>query len=246
MSDVRICHDIDEVAHEAAGEFCRIAAEAVAARGKFFVALSGGSTPRALYELLAGDAWRGRVDWATTHVLWGDERFVPPDHPDSNYRMADEALLSKVDIPPENVHRVRTELGDPGRAAEDYERQIAELFHLPPGSAPRLDLVLLGLGDDGHTASIFPATPAPLEDWRVAVAVWVEKLHANRVTITVPVINQAAHVVFLVSGASKAHVVGEVLRGVRHTEKYPAQLVKPERGTLRWILDRPAATALMG
>lgn len=246
MSDVRICRDVAEVAREAAAEVSRIAEEAVAARGRFAIALSGGATPRALYEELAREPWRDRVDWTKTNVFWGDERLVPPDHDESNYRMAREALLSKVGIPDANVHRVRTELGHADAAARDYEREIAKLFGLPTGSAPRFDLVLLGLGTDGHTASIFPGTTAVHDDWRVVAPVWVEKLHAHRVTLTVPAINQAAHVMFLVTGAAKAHVVGEVLRGVKHPDHVPAQLVAPERGTLLWILDEPAATALMG
>ena len=246
MPEIRISKDPQGVAVTGAEEFCRVASEATSAHGRFDVALSGGSTPQRLFELLASDSFRDRVEWPKVNVFWGDERLVPKDHSDSNYRMAFDALLSQVAIPESNVHRMRTELGEADKVARDYEEQIAAHFKLPGGSSPRFDLVMLGLGGDGHTASIFPGTTALHEDWRVCAPVWVEKLHAWRATLTVHTLNQAARVMFMVTGASKAHVVGEVLRGVRHTEKYPAQLIAPERGSVVWVLDESAATALMG
>lgn len=230
------------LAEEAAQAVAGAAEEAVRLRGRFTLALSGGSTPRRLYARLASPPFRSRIDWARVHVFWGDERCVPPDHPDSNYRLADESLLSKVPIPPEQIHRMRGEESDPERAALDYSQELMRVFGLKPGEHPRFDLVLLGLGADGHTASLFPGSPALNENRRLAVATYAELIKAYRLTLTLPVLNAAAQVIFLASGAEKAEVLRAVLQE-RPSPSRPASLVRPERGTL-WFVDRAATTRL--
>lgn len=233
----------NEALAEAAAQAVADAAEdAVKQTGRFTLALSGGSTPRRLYARLASPPFRSRIDWARLDVFWGDERCVPPDHPDSNYRLADESLLSKVPIPPEQIHRMRGEDSDPERAALDYSQELARVFSLKPGEHPRLDLVLLGLGADGHTASLFPGSPALNENRRLAVATYAEPIKAYRLTLTLPVLNAAAQVIFLVSGVEKAEVLRAVLQD-RPAPSRPASLVRPERGTL-WFVDRAAASRL--
>jgi 6-phosphogluconolactonase len=242
--DIVVCEDREALNREAASRFVDLAAQAIAERGRFTVALSGGSTPKALFELLATDEWRSRVDWSRTHLFWGDERFVPKDHADSNYRMANEALVSKIEIPAENVHRVPTDSGTAEDAAAAYERTLREAFGSGEGETPRFDLVHLGLGDDGHTASMFPGTTAMHESDRLVVAVWVEKFQSNRVTMTPVVLNAAREVQFLVAGASKRDVVPEVIRGAYEPDRLPSQTVRPHDGVLRWLLDRDAAAGL--
>ncbi|HEV7889512.1 MAG TPA: 6-phosphogluconolactonase [Pyrinomonadaceae bacterium] len=239
--DVQVFDDAESVARAAAEEFVRLSAEAVEGRGAFSVALSGGTTPRRVYELLASDEYGGRVDWPKVHVFFGDERTVPPDHADSNYRMAREALLSRVSIPTENVHRIEG-LGDAAANASDYESVMRGFF----GDAewPRFDLIFLGMGDDGHTASLFPETSALGETRAWVAANWVEKLGAWRITLTAPAINAALRVVFLVTGASKAERLGEVLNGAHDPSRLPSQMIRPRGGALKWYVDRAAAANL--
>ena len=228
----------------AAVEFGRLAA---AAPDRFAVALSGGSTPRGLYARLADDAeLRRSLPWERMHFFWGDERHVPPDHPDSNYRMVREAMLSRLPVPAANVHRIRAELADAELAALDYEDVLRGFFRPDKGAFPRFDLALLGLGSDGHTASLFPGTTALSERTRFAVANRVGKLNAERITLTAPVLNHAACVVFLVSGEDKAQALQAVIEGPRDPERLPAQLVAPGEGRLKWIVDRKAARLLQG
>ena len=267
--------DEDAVARDSArgeGDTAVDGARGAGARAAFpsFV-LSGGSTPRALYRLLA-DAhapWRGRIDWPALHFFWGDERHVPPDHPDSNFRMAREAMLDHVPAPAAHVHRIASEEPDAARAAERYERELIDLFGLraggqdgetarPAGRAaeldwPRFDLVLLGLGEEGHTASLFPGSPllagTPMlagtrPPGRLAAAVWVDKLATWRVTLTPAALNHAATVIFLVSGAAKAPALAAVLEGEPRPLLYPAQVVAPSDGRLLWLVDRAAAAQL--
>jgi 6-phosphogluconolactonase len=227
----------------AADEVIRAATDAVAQRGRFTIALSGGSTPRNLYTLIAANA-SASLPWDRMFFFWGDERHVAPDDPDSNYRMAHEALLSKIAIPLGNVFRIPAENPDAAAAAEAYEQTLRKFFALAPGEFPRFDLILLGLGPDGHTASLFPETAALQEKSRLVVANWVEKLKASRITFTLPVLNAARCLAFLVSGTDKAAVLHEVLEGNAPPEKYPSKLVRPAEGTLIWFVDRAAASDL--
>lgn len=241
--NVLVFDDAESVARAAAARFAELAREYVGGRGLFTVALSGGSTPRRVFELLAGEEFKEFIDWPNVHVFFGDERMVPPDHAESNYRMANEALLARVPVPPENVHRIEG-LGDAAANASAYESAMRGLF----GDAewPRLDLVLLGMGDDGHTASLFPGSEA-LNERRLWVAPnWVEKLGAWRVTLTAPAINAARHVLFLVNGAAKAGRLREVLKGEPDPSRLPSQLIRPHGGTLEWFVDRAAAADLEG
>jgi 6-phosphogluconolactonase len=219
---IRVFENSRELARGAAEHFV-----ALAQKDSFTVALSGGSTPKVLYQVLA-EEFREQVLWSKVQFFWSDERHVPPDHPDSNYRMAHEALLSRVPVLESNVHRVRSENPSAQEAADEYEKIIV----------PRLDLILLGLGTDGHTASIFPGSEVLHETKRLIAAPWVEKLNAYRITMTLPLLNNGASVLFLVSGAEKAEIVKEVLEG---PQKYPAQFVQPTNGELIWMLDRDAA-----
>jgi 6-phosphogluconolactonase len=237
---VRRVADADAVARAAAEELIRAAHRAVAERGAFSLALSGGSTPRRLYVLLADPAapFRARFPWDHTHVFFGDERPVPPDHPESNFRMATETLLAHV--PVASVHRIRAEEPD---AAEAYQAELRQAFGIPVGGAPpRLDLVLLGLGPDGHTASLFPGSPALAEQDRWVVSPFVERLGTRRTTLTFPVLNRAGAVVFLVAGGEKAGVLQRVLAPEPGTELLPAARVRPGRGELLWIVDVAAAS----
>jgi len=238
---VSVFETAEEVAAAAARRFVELARESVAARGVFAVALAGGTTPRRTYELLAGDELRAQVSWPDVHVFFGDERQVPPDHAESNYRMALESLLSRVPVPAENVHRIEGR-GDAAANASLYEDELRGFF----GDAdwPRFDLVLLGMGDDGHTASLFPSTLALAERRAWVATNWVGKLDAWRVTLTAPAINAARRVVFLVSGASKSAPLREVLRGGRGAAPLPAQLIRPADGALEWLVDKAAAAGL--
>ncbi|MEO7986911.1 MAG: 6-phosphogluconolactonase, partial [Gemmatimonadales bacterium] len=213
--------------------------EAIAASGRFTVALAGGSTPRAAYLLLATDAFARRVDWARVQVLWGDERCVPPSDPRSNYRMAREALLDRVPIPPSNIHRIRGE-DDPPESAAAYERLLRDILR----EGGRVDLILLGMGNDGHTASLFPGQPALDEKERWVVAHYVADAAMWRITLTLLVINAAHEVNFVVSGASKAARLREVIKGPFAPRLLPAQLVAPAPGRLTWLVDAAAASHL--
>jgi 6-phosphogluconolactonase len=227
----------------AAEEVIRDATNAVAQRGRFTIALSGGSTPKNLYTLIAANA-SANLPWDRMFFFWGDERHVSPDDPDSNYRMAKESFLSKVAIPAGNIFPVPAENPDAPAAAEAYEQTLRKFFALAPGEFPRFDLILLGMGPDGHTASLFPETAALQEKSRLVVANWVEKLQTSRITFTLPVLNAARCVAFLVSGTDKAAVLHEVLEGNAPVEKYPSKLVRPSDGRLIWFVDRAAASGL--
>jgi len=244
MTNVSVYPDAASLAHAAAELFAKLAGDAIRTSGRFAVALAGGSTPRGVYTLLASDPFASRVNWPRVHVFWGDERCVPPGHPESNYRMARETLLDHVPIPPANVHRIPCEQ-EPTRAAAAYERTLWKFFAVSPeGGPPRFDLILLGMGDDGHTASLFPGTTALHERRRWVVAHYVEKLQAWRVTLTPVVLNAAAHVIFLVSGAGKAARLRQVLRGPYQPDVLPAQIVQPATGRLVWLVDAEAAAHL--
>jgi 6-phosphogluconolactonase len=239
--EIRILETQADLFAAAAAEFAALATEAVSARGRFSVALSGGSTPRGLFSLLASGAFPG-VPWERVFCFWGDERHVPPEDHESNYRMAREALLSRVPLPEQNIFRIPSENPDAKAAAGAYEQTLCSFFALQPGQWPRFDLIHLGIGPDGHTASLFPGTTALQERNRIVVANWVEKMKTDRITLTLPVLNHAARVQFLLSGADKAPIVHEILENP--AANLPAQLVRPVDGKLEWILDRPAAAKL--
>ena len=219
-------------------ELAQGAAEYFVAQLPETVALSGGSTPKLMFQILA-EQFRDDVQWDNIQFFWSDERHVPPDHPESNYQMANEALLSHVPVSANNVHRIRSENPDATKAAVEYEQTLIEVTNQ---TLPRLDLIFLGLGTDGHTASIFPGSEVLHETKRLVAAPYVEKLKSYRITMTLPLINNGASIVFLVSGAEKAEIVKQVLQGEQ--QKYPAQAVKPTQGELIWMLDKEAAAYL--
>lgn len=238
-------NDAEAVAQHAAGEFVRRARAAVEASGAFKVALAGGSTPRRTYELLADPSLSRQLDWEATHIFFGDERAVPPDHPDSNYRTAFETLLSKVRVPEAQIHRMEGERSDLDAAAADYAAILAESFDLSVGSSlPRLDLVMLGMGDDGHTASLFPGTAALGETRAWVVANDVPQKATRRLTLTAPVLNAARCVMFTVAGGDKAASLAAVLEGPPDPTRFPSQLIAPGDGDLFWLVDRAAAASL--
>ena len=242
----RVLESNEALFQAAASEVSQRAIDAVHAHGRFTVALSGGSTPRGLYKLLATDpAWRDQLPWPNMHFFWGDERHVPPEHADSNFRMANEAMLSVAPVPAANIHRIKGEAASTADAARGYEGELREVFGLPDGEVPRFDLILLGLGPEGHTASLFPGTRALTENHRLVVSNWVGKLFADRITLTPPVLNKAACVMFIVTGPDKATALKGILEGPYEPDQLPAQLVNPTDGRLLWLLDRAAAHELL-
>lgn len=243
MAELVVLPNLKAITAEAAERWAQLAAEAVATRGQFNVALSGGSTPRPLYERLASSPYREALPWQQTYVFWGDERRVPPGHPDSNYRMAHEALLAHINLASTHVFRMDGE-DLAGSAARAYATTLERHFRLARREWPRFDLMLLGLGDDAHTASIFPGTRAVSEASSMTLVYTVPKLGAERMTLTLPVINAARHIVFLVAGARKADALSSVLQGTYMPSTYPAQAVKPTDGTLTWLVDEAAASKL--
>ncbi len=240
--DIIICRDADELTQKAAEDFIGFANQDYIISDRCAVALSGGSTPKALYSLLATPKYRRQVPWREVHFFWGDERCVPPDHPHSNYRMAQESLLSKMKIPSRNIHRMAGEK-DPQIAAAEYENELKGFFHLLPGELPTFNIVLLGLGEDGHTASLFPGSAAATETERLVVASRVEKLNAYRLTLTLPVLNHADRVIFLVAGKSKSAIVKEIL-GTDNVSPYPAAQVKHANHVLEWMITEDASADL--
>jgi 6-phosphogluconolactonase len=240
--EIIVVDSADAIADEAARLIVDAAREAVAVRGRFTIALAGGATPRATYARLTLEPFVERMPWHRTWFFFGDERCVAPDHPESNYRMAYETMLSKAAVPPEQIVRIRGEAEDPEEAATEYARRLADVFDTRRGEAPRFDLVLLGLGVDGHTASLFPGSPAVREVFRPVLAVHAAAAAIpRRVTLAFPTITAAARVVFLVSGAEKAKAVKAVLLD---GTLLPAAMARPTNGRLTWLLDRPAASLL--
>ena len=232
------------LAEEAARRFAALAGAAIEARGRFVVALSGGSTPKVLLGLLARPPYRDTLAWDRIHIAWGDERCVPPDDAQSNYRMAREALLAHVPIPAANIHRMPAENPDHEAAANAYAATLRALFGLAEGELPRFDLIHLGLGTEGHTASLFPGSPALHERERLVAAPWVEKLNAHRITLTPLTLNAAREVQFLVAGAEKAAIVRDILHAPHNPDELPAQSIAPTDGCLVWLLDTAAAAEL--
>jgi len=243
--EIRILADGAAIAKRAAQEFIQAATVAAREKGAFSVSLAGGKTPKALYSLLVTDpALRSQVPWDKIQLFFGDERHVPPDHPDSNFRMATEAMISKSPMKPEQVTRIKGEYPDAGQAALEYEKALREYFKLKDGEYPRFDLVLVGMGNEGHTLSLFPGTKALHADGRIAVRNWVGKLYAERITLTAPAASNAVQVIFMVTGADKAPALKAVLEGPFEPEQLPAQLLQPKNGKLLWLVDAAAGSML--
>jgi 6-phosphogluconolactonase len=243
MSNLHIFPDNPAFVHGAAEFIAALAAQAIAERGRFVLALSGGATPRPVYARLATADFRQRIAWEKVHIFFGDERCVPPDDPRSNYRMAREALFDPAGLPPANIRRIHGEQ-DPVLEALRYEGEIAGLFRST--RLPAFDLILLGLGDNGHTASLFPGTAALREKERWVLAQYVEVMSTWRVTFTAPLINAARHVAFLVEGAAKAQTLWDVLAGAYQPDVLPAQMIQPLDGELHWLVDAAAAARIEG
>jgi 6-phosphogluconolactonase len=241
---IKIFPNIEELNNFAAEKFVEIAKDSIEMRGVFSVALAGGSTPKALYRLLASNEFRDKIDWSKVFFFFGDERNVLPDDADSNFRMADENLFKPLTIKAENIFRWQTELGEAEIIAENYEQTIRAFFNLAENGLPRFDLILLGMGADGHTASLFPFTEALRETEKIAAANFVEKLQTTRLTLTFPVVNNARNVIFLAAGEEKAETLKAVLEGEFAPEKLPSQNVRPKEGKLYWLIDKNVAKLL--
>lgn len=242
--EIVIASDLDSLAAQAAARVHAIAREAVDANGVFRIALSGGDTPRALHAHLARDPVHRALPWADTQVFWGDDRHVGPDHPDSNYRMAKETLLDPVRVDSRQVFRIHGEHPNASDAAEQYERTLVRVFNLAAGELPRFDVMIMGIGEDGHTASLFPESAGLAERERLVIAPWVEALATFRITMTLPVINHAANVLFFVAGSEKAAAIAATLDPPQGAPPPPAALVRPTHGRLEWMLDKAAARFL--
>lgn len=250
--DLKVFPDLQSLSRQTAQMVVEIAGRSINLNGSFTVALAGGSTPKSLYHLLAGQDFRKKIDWNKVFFFFGDERLVPPDSEDSNYRTASETLFKPLNIDGENIFRWRTETGTAESVAEHYQNTLKSFFNIKADPAylrsdlsfPRFDLVLLGMGEDGHTASLFPFTTVLDEDKISAASVYVEKLQTMRLTLTFPVLNNAANLIFLVSGENKAATLKEVLDGVYNPKKLPAQKVKLKNGKLCWMVDEKSAKFL--
>jgi len=243
--EILILADSAAIAKHAAQEFIQAAATAVRERGAFRAALAGGSTPKALYSLLVDDpALRSQIPWDRIQVFFGDERHVGPGDPDSNFRMATETMLSKVSLKANQVTRIKGEYPDAGQAAREYEDALTSHFKLKSGELPRFDLLLVGMGNEGHTLSLFPGTKALHADGRIVVSNWVGKLFTERITLTAPAACAAAEILFMVTGADKALALKGVLEGPYEPEQLPAQLLQPTNGKLLWLVDTAAGSML--
>lgn len=239
-----VCEDAAEVSRRGAELLLTMAQEAAAANRRLSVALSGGSTPKTMFQMLADEPLRSQVPWRHVDLFWGDERCVPPDHKDSNYRMTREALLDDAPIPSENIHRIPAEESDHAGAAAKYQKHLADYFSLGAGQLPRFDLIYLGMGDDGHTASLFPGTKALAEKQRFVAQNYVDKFSSYRITLTADAINNGKCVAFLLAGEGKAERLKEVLEGPRDPDRLPSQMIQPHNGRLLFILDKGAAMSL--
>ncbi len=244
---IRRFPSLEKLTAAASERVVQVARDAAHKRDRAMIALSGGSTPKSLYERLTEDSTiRASMPWAALHVFWGDERHVPPSHPDSNYGMAFRALIDRVPIPPDHIHRIQGEWPDAEAAAADYQVTLRHVFGLDPGVVPAFDLILLGLGPEGHTASIFPGSPAIREPLRLVMAPWVEKLRHHRITFTSRVLNAASTVIVLAAGEEKAAAVKAALEGPEDRDGVPAQLLRDSAGSVEWFLDEAAAARLIG
>lgn len=235
---IAIYPDIDTISREAANYTTRVAREAIAKRGKFTFALSGGTTPGKMYGLLVNEPYRSQVDWSTVHFFWSDERCVAPTDPQSNYHLAQEMLLSKLELRPEQIHRMPAERPDRKQASADYEAEIRRVL----GDEPAFDLVQLGMGPEAHTASLFPHQPSLHENKRLILPVSVPKPPPDRLTFTPPLLLAARHLLFLATGADKAEALHEVLEGANNPEEYPSQgIARQARGEVVWMVDTAIA-----
>jgi len=247
MGETLVFRNPQKTAAAAAERFAELAQESIDDHGQFLVALSGGSTPRPMYQLLGEKGWQNRIDWSKVQLFWSDERCLPPENEDSNYRMTRASLLEHIPVPEDNIHRIKGEL-DPEQAADEYEKLLHRVFRMDEEGDdskprfPRFDLVMLGLGENGHTASLFPNTRALEEQERWVVANFIPEMEAWRITFTYPLINHAAHVMFLVTGEQKAQIFHELLEGNNEQLEYPALGIEPIDGTLEWFLDEAAAS----
>lgn len=241
QSEVKKFESLEALNRFAAEAFVMLSSEAVRERGRFTVALSGGSTPKKLYEMLASEEFRNRIEWGNVHVFWGDERCVPPNSPNSNYRMANDALLSKVPIPAGNIHRFFAELGDPQKIAKKMELEIRASFSLEVNAAtneegfPRFDLIFLGMGTDGHTASLFPETSALNEQKRAVIENFVPKFDSYRLTFTYPAINNARNIIFLITGKDKLEILESALAKEKKNGSIPVKEIEPYEGNLIYL-----------
>lgn len=245
MANVKIFSTPVTLAQAAAECFLDTAEKAIQERGLFSVSLSGGSSPQMLYRLLATEPYSERADWSRVHFFFGDERCVPPDHPESNFRKARQNLFDHIPVPEENIHRILAER-KPEESAEAYEETLLKFFSSLSDEEDRtrasFDLVLLGMGDDGHTASLFPGTPAIHEETRWVIAQYIDRLAAWRITLTPAILNRATHVLFLVEGAAKSWTLQKVIYGAYQPDRYPAQVIRPSDGDVVWMVDEAAAT----
>jgi 6-phosphogluconolactonase len=239
---IQVLPDLEAMSHKGAEMFVNTSRTCIASKGKFSAAVSGGSTPRKLYGLLGSAEYRPHVDWQRVHFFWVDERCVPKEHEESNFKTTFDMLLSKVSIPDKNTHRIKGE-EDPDQAARDYEEEVRKFFGM--SGLPMFDLVILGMGEDGHTASLFSGSNLLKERIRLAAPVYLEKPNWNRITLTLPVLNNATQILFLVAGHSKADVVYEILGNGRKKERYPAGLISPVHGSITWLIDQEAARKLI-
>lgn len=240
--DVIVCSDREQLSHTAAHSIVQIANEALATYGHFTMALSGGSTPKGVYGLLALEPYRNQIDWMKAEIFWGDERCVPPDDAESNYRLAYEVMLSKLPIPSDHIHRMPADQSDLIAASTTYEQQMRRVFDT--NGVPYFDLIQLGLGPEAHTASLFPHQISLRETERLVMPVTVPKPPPARLTFTPPLLNAAKHILFLVTGAEKSDAVQAVLEGGYQPEEYPAQIVRSTQGEVIWMLDTAAASKL--
>jgi len=239
---IAIYPDTNILSHEAAQYIIRVAQESIVTHGRFTLALSGGNTPKKLYGLLASEPYASQIDWNLVEIFWSDERCVPPDSPDSNYHMAQEVLLSKVPIPANQIHRTPADEADRDAASEAYAQEMCNVFGT--NGVPKFDLIQLGMGPEGHTASLFPHQASLHEQQRLVMPVSVPKPPPARLTFTPPLLNAAAHILFLVTGTDKEEAVQAVLEGDHQPDEYPAQIVQPSQGEVTWMLDTAAAAAL--
>lgn len=242
-ANIEVFNRSEELFKKAAEKIIAIGHEAVQSKGRFTLVLSGGNTPKGVYSVLASAEFKNELPWNKVHVFWGDERSVVQTHPDSNFRMAKESLLDHVAVSAANIHRIASE-EDPMLAAQQYEDEIREFFDIADGEIPVFDLILLGMGDDGHTASLFPESEALNIKDRLVAENYVKKLNSHRITFTFPVINHAQNVLFLVSGSSKSSMVRQVLEPKATDPVLPSRKVQPTSGSLFWFLDKEAASDL--